>query len=65
MDDTDLDRDTGRPVGLIIVVGLLAIIGAFTVFGWFFGTLAFLFKLAVLGVVVFAVVTAIRVLVRR
>lgn len=65
MQNTDFEQDTGRPVGLIILVAALAIIGAFTVLGWFFGAFVFLFKVAVLLLVVFAVVAAVRALTRR
>jgi hypothetical protein len=65
MQNTDYEQDTGRPIGLMILVGALAIIGAFTLFGWVIGLVGFVFKIAVLALVVFAVVTAVRVLSRR
>ncbi len=65
MQETDFERKTGRPTGLMLIVGALALIGAFTVLGWLFGTLMFFFKLAVLVLVIFAIVTAVRALARR
>jgi len=51
---------------LYLVVGVLAIIGAIWVLSFVFGTvLTLLFKLLVLGLVVMAVVVAIRMVARR
>jgi hypothetical protein len=65
MNELDLDRDTGRPLGLTLLLGALVVIGAITVFGWLFGAIVTLVKLAVLVGVVLAVVVAIRALARR
>ena len=66
MHDTDFEQDTGRPIGLYLVVGVLAIIGAIWLVGFFVGTvLGFLFKLLVFGLVIMAVAVAIRVIARR